>query len=239
MLSWVTIARVRGGTRKSGCPTFGSTVRNITAHNQINHFRRIAASQSSTSIMLMFCECIPTSAISARRYCFRQRQHMFMKPTHLAARSTTQSHRFTSRYVASNTYKGIINLNSYYQLQRSFASNVNGSNDNPSGNSQDIVNSTTATTEWKRNHYRKISDKFEIDTTGSKTSIETYPEPIQIDNYEDVQPMWKEMESRVTRRRSLTLDQRGGVSGRRNVRRSDEDVWLEAGVYDGERPDEG
>ena len=58
-------------------------------------------------------------------------------------------------------------------------------------------------------------------------------EPLQIDNYEDVQPMWKEMESRVTRRRSLTLEQRGGKTGRRNVRRSDEDVWLEAGVYGG------
>lgn len=40
------------------------------------------------------------------------------------------------------------------------------------------------------------------------------------------------MESRVTKRRSYTLQEKGGVSGRRNVRRSDEDVWLEAGVYD-------
>ncbi len=56
--------------------------------------------------------------------------------------------------------------------------------------------------------------------------------PLAIDEYEDVQPMWKEMESRVTRRRSLTHEQRGGVSGRRNVRKSDEDMWLEAGVYD-------
>lgn len=60
---------------------------------------------------------------------------------------------------------------------------------------------------------------------------------MEIDSYEDVQPMWKEMESRVTRRRSLTLDQRGGVSGRRNVRKSDEEFWLEAGVYGGD--DEG
>lgn len=50
--------------------------------------------------------------------------------------------------------------------------------------------------------------------------------------------MWKEMESRVTRRRSLSLEQRGGVSGRRNIRRSDEDEWLEAGVYDSEKPKE-
>jgi len=31
---------------------------------------------------------------------------------------------------------------------------------------------------------------------------------------------------------SLTLDQSGGITGRRNVRQSDEDVWLEASVYD-------
>lgn len=102
--------------------------------------------------------------------------------------------------------------------------------------------------QWKRDHYRKIEDKFQHQTkddSGGKgersdasetSSSEQKPEPLRIDKYEDVQPMWKEMESRVTRRRSLTLQQRGGVSGRRNVRRSDEDVWLEAGVYDSEKP---
>ena len=65
-------------------------------------------------------------------------------------------------------------------------------------------------------------------TSSSKQQLE----PLNIDNYDDVQPMWKEMESRVTRRRSLTLEQRGGVSGRRNVRKSEEDYWAQAGVYD-------
>ena len=48
--------------------------------------------------------------------------------------------------------------------------------------------------------------------------------------------MWQQMESRVTRRRPLTLEERGGVSGPRNVRRSDEDLWLAAGVYDAAGP---
>lgn len=126
------------------------------------------------------------------------------------------------------------------ELRRHISSNTNGSNDDLTGNPHDIITSTAATTEWKRNHYRKIGDKFQpnikdnsdIDSSET-TSSDRYPEPMKIDSYEDVQPMWKEMESRVTRRRSLTIEQRDGVSGRRNVRRSDEDVWLEAGVYDG------
>ncbi|KAL7507504.1 hypothetical protein ACHAXN_004689 [Cyclotella atomus] len=106
------------------------------------------------------------------------------------------------------------------------------SNDNLNGSTQDILDSTAATTQWKRNHYRKITEKFDTNTKDDTPNSNPKEEPLQIDNYEDVQPMWKQMESRVTRRRSLTEDQRGGVSGRRNVRRSDEDVWLEAGVYD-------
>jgi hypothetical protein len=126
-----------------------------------------------------------------------------------------------------------------HQPQRHFASNTNGTNGDINGNSHDIINSTAATTEWKRNHYRKIGEKFQPNVNDNKDSTDhAYSEPLQIDNYEDVQPMWKEMESRVTRRRSLTLDQRGGVSGRRNVRRSDEDVWLEAGVYAAESSNE-
>ena len=45
------------------------------------------------------------------------------------------------------------------------------------------------------------------------------------------------MESRVTKRRSLTLQQlkqRGGISGRQNIRKSEEDFWEKAGVYDKE-----
>ena len=40
------------------------------------------------------------------------------------------------------------------------------------------------------------------------------------------------MESRVTKRRSLTLAQRNGAVGRANIRKTDEDVWLEEGLYD-------
>ena len=89
-----------------------------------------------------------------------------------------------------------------------------------------ITGSTAATTQWKRQQYEKIERRFRPDREDDER-----PKPLQIDNYEDVQPAWREMESRVTKRRSLTLEERQGVSGRRNVRKSDEDVWLHAGVY--------
>jgi len=119
----------------------------------------------------------------------------------------------------------------------SSSSGVNGSSSasGSRGEADDIIESASANTQWKRNQYRKLEDKFNNNneneskhTSSSKQQLE----PLNIDNYDDVQPMWKEMESRVTRRRSLTLEQRGGVSGRRNVRKSEEDYWGEAGVYD-------
>lgn len=129
---------------------------------------------------------------------------------------------------------------------------VNGDSSSSSSSGSDVVDSASATAQWKRDHYRKIEDKFrpgQSQGDGNEGTEEDHangdgkppaqrPEPLAIESYEDVQPMWKEMESRVTRRRSLSLEQRGGVSGRRNIRRSDEDEWLEAGVYDSEKPKE-
>ena len=119
----------------------------------------------------------------------------------------------------------------------------NGINGSTNGTS-DILTSAAATTQWKRKHYQTIEDKFQSNkdttTNTSNTPIncnesvddtnqskeKDKDEPLSIESYEDVQPMWKEMESRVTKRRSLTLEDRKGLSGRRNVRKSDEDVWL-------------
>lgn len=118
----------------------------------------------------------------------------------------------------------------------SSSSGPNGSSSSGSrGEADDIIDSASANTQWKRNHYRKLEDKFNNSNESESkhtSSTKQQLEPLNIDNYDDVQPMWKEMESRVTRRRSLTLEQRGGVSGRRNVRKSEEDYWQKAGVYD-------
>ena len=57
----------------------------------------------------------------------------------------------------------------------------------------------------------------------------------------EVQQMWKDMESRVTRRRMRTLAEAGEKVGRRNVRKTDEEMRLAAGFYmkDGETGGEG
>ena len=49
-----------------------------------------------------------------------------------------------------------------------------------------------------------------------------------VNNDEDLQGMWKGMESRVTKRLSLTLEQaeKKGKVGRKNVRKTDEEMWL-------------
>ena len=120
---------------------------------------------------------------------------------------------------------------------------INGM-DGESSTGNEIIESAAATMLWKRNHFRKIENKFQqpksdADAKNASPRLPSWPVwptdgdiPLAIDKYDDVQPIWKGMESRVTKRKSLTLTQRGGVSGRRNVRRSDEDLWLEAGVYD-------
>jgi hypothetical protein len=56
---------------------------------------------------------------------------------------------------------------------------------------------------------------------------------IEISSDDDLQGEWRAMESRVTNRRSLTVEEgrRKGKLGRINVKRTDEEIWLEAGVY--------
>ena len=72
--------------------------------------------------------------------------------------------------------------------------------------------------------------KQQLDRLEKKLSTE---EPAQsVESDVEVQPMWKEMESRVTNRRPLTAAQRGGRVGRKNVRTTDEEIWLKEGLYD-------
>lgn len=57
---------------------------------------------------------------------------------------------------------------------------------------------------------------------------------LDINDDEDVQPMWRSMESRVTKRRSMTKEEAtvSGKTGRRNIKKTEEEYWLEEGVYD-------
>ena len=77
---------------------------------------------------------------------------------------------------------------------------------------------TSTATEWRKKQLDKLEKKF--------------TEPLKIDSDEDLQPMWKEMESRVTKRKPRTLRETGGKSGRINIRKTDEEIWLREGLYD-------
>uniref|UniRef100_A0A7R9W6L0 Uncharacterized protein n=1 Tax=Pseudictyota dubia TaxID=2749911 RepID=A0A7R9W6L0_9STRA len=125
---------------------------------------------------------------------------------------------------------------------------ASSSNDDPT-RSDPSVSAAAASAEWRKSQLNKIEEKFGLEKTAGPSSVNgsatneatesTRPravvateEPLKIESDEDLQPMWKDMESRVTRRRPLTVEQRGGKVGRRNVRKSDEDMWLQAGLYD-------
>jgi hypothetical protein len=77
--------------------------------------------------------------------------------------------------------------------------------------------------EWRKVQLDRLRKRFE--------------EPV-IEKDDDLQPMWKDMESRVVRRKSLTIEQAGGRIGRKNVRPTDEESWLNAGMYEDLETDE-
>jgi hypothetical protein len=84
--------------------------------------------------------------------------------------------------------------------------------------------SSTDNQEWRKIQLDRLRQKFE----GT---------PV-IESDEELQPMWKEMESRVVKRRSRTIEEAGGKVGRSNIRRTDEEAWLQAGMYDHQDDDE-
>ena len=75
--------------------------------------------------------------------------------------------------------------------------------------------------EWRKKQLETLEQKFQ--------------EPLNIEKDDKLQPMWKQMESRVKHRKSRTIEETGGRTGRRNVKRTDEDMWLQEGLYDENR----
>eukprot|EP00588_Corethron_pennatum_P029143 CAMPEP_0194323830 /NCGR_PEP_ID=MMETSP0171-20130528/25991_1 /TAXON_ID=218684 /ORGANISM="Corethron pennatum, Strain L29A3" /LENGTH=141 /DNA_ID=CAMNT_0039082563 /DNA_START=39 /DNA_END=460 /DNA_ORIENTATION=+ len=81
---------------------------------------------------------------------------------------------------------------------------------------------------WRKSQLERLESKFHADGDDDDG-------PPVIESDGDVQQMWREMEGRVTKRRLPpklgSVEARGRPTGRRNVRKSEEDVWLEAGLY--------
>jgi hypothetical protein len=86
---------------------------------------------------------------------------------------------------------------------------------------------------WRKNQLDRVQNTFcpqlsEASSDSTPTAITT----TNIQTDDDLQPMWKSMENRVKQRRPLTKQERGEAFGRTNVKDTDEDKWLQAGLYD-------
>jgi hypothetical protein len=73
--------------------------------------------------------------------------------------------------------------------------------------------------EWRKTQLDKLEKKFADPT-------------VVVDRDEDLQPMWKQMESRVIYRKPRTVEEMGGRTGRINIKKTDEEMWLREGLYD-------
>jgi hypothetical protein len=103
------------------------------------------------------------------------------------------------------------NASLHPRILRWFSSTENG------GDSTD----TSLSVEWRKEQLDRLERKF---------TDQQPPQAIEDDG--GLQPAWKAMESRVTKRKLMTTEQRRGKTGRSNIRRTEEDVWLESGLYD-------
>ena len=113
----------------------------------------------------------------------------------------------------------------------SFSSTSSSSSSSVTATAEGIATATSTATVPKQPHWRKrqldkIERKFQKQEKKQKEEV-----CLQIDNEDDLQPMWKEMEGRVTKRKLRTLQDTRGKTGRMNVTKTDEDVWLQEGLY--------
>ena len=83
----------------------------------------------------------------------------------------------------------------------------------------DTDSMTSTRSEWRKAQLDRLEQRL------------SQPPPQQIASEDDLQPMWKDMENRVRRRRPRTLADAKGRTGRANVKQTDEEAWLRAGLY--------
>mmetsp|Transcript_19164 Transcript_19164/g.22151 ORF Transcript_19164/g.22151 Transcript_19164/m.22151 type:complete len:189 (+) Transcript_19164:184-750(+) len=120
---------------------------------------------------------------------------------------------------------------------RRYKSDIMAGNDE--GDSS-VVDGLSATSTWRRGQLSKISNKFNHEDEKSSPLDEEesridFSQPLEINSEDEVQQVWLDMENRVTRRRTISIAEAkaaGKSIGRRNVRKTDEEVWLANGVYD-------
>eukprot|EP00527_Entomoneis_sp_CCMP2396_P007134 CAMPEP_0198143300 /NCGR_PEP_ID=MMETSP1443-20131203/6273_1 /TAXON_ID=186043 /ORGANISM="Entomoneis sp., Strain CCMP2396" /LENGTH=149 /DNA_ID=CAMNT_0043806519 /DNA_START=97 /DNA_END=542 /DNA_ORIENTATION=- len=116
---------------------------------------------------------------------------------------------------------------SWFVRRRSFSSNEN----------DDKTRTTTTGSEWRKHQLDKLEQKFSGGNNNNNnrgqqwtTGTDIYAEPEIIQHDEELQPMWKNMESRVRGRKPRTKAENGGKTGRQNIKKTDEELWLIEGL---------
>uniref|UniRef100_A0A6S8XWF6 Uncharacterized protein n=1 Tax=Ditylum brightwellii TaxID=49249 RepID=A0A6S8XWF6_9STRA len=132
-------------------------------------------------------------------------------------------------------------------LDKNYFSTKHGEKDKYSLSS--TSSSFEASSKWRKEQLNGIENKFHTDEEKESDNETVHREVVSdsddsngsqiIKSDDELQQMWKDMESRVLKRRTLTLAERGGKVGRRNIRKTDEDAWLEAGLYGENGEDSG
>ena len=114
----------------------------------------------------------------------------------------------------------------YVYTQSTSLSTTSSSSSSSSGDDNDDQATATASSKnWRKQQLEKLERRFQPGDW-------PVPKSNTIQDEEDLQPMWRDLEGRVKNRRSRTLAENKGKIGRRNVRKTDEDVWLQEGLYD-------
>jgi hypothetical protein len=86
-------------------------------------------------------------------------------------------------------------------------------------------------TSWRRQQLGKLESRFQQDPPVDGSVLQ------EVSKEDELQSHWKEMEGRVVRRKPMSKESAAGKVGRRNVRRTDEEIWKENGLYNDDDDD--
>jgi hypothetical protein len=154
----------------------------------------------------------------------QHRKIIFRDETIGLLRHNTWNSRPTTNIVLN---RGIVGNSSTITTSSSNDDN-SSDDDNEDSSSSPSPSSSSSSSPKKIPHWRKQ----QLDKIENKFNNTEETTPLTIENEEDLQPMWKEMEGRVTKRKSRTLEDTKGKTGRMNIKKTEEEAWLQQGVYE-------
>ena len=143
----------------------------------------------------------------------RPKSHIFIALIMAAAKQTTcYLTRLLWPYRTAGSCPNSLQLYNHFPLQCQRCINTTSGEENKG---------TSSASDWRKKQLENLEKKF------------TEP-AVKIESEEDLQPMWSSMEKRVKNRRPRTLNETGGKTGRTNIKTTDEELWLQEGLYDEE-----